>query len=299
MGRKLVGQFQPVYVIAEIGTNHNGDPATARAMIEGAARAGCDAVKFQKRTVELSVPRDQWGVMSDTPWGRISHLDYRHRLEFGFREYEQIDESCARAGIDWFASCGDEPSVDFMEQFDPPCHKVASAGLTDLDLLECLRRTRRPVMISTGMSVSEEIAEGVSVLGQDRLLIAHATSAFPCPLEALNLKMISTLKRNYPQCPVGYSGHETGLAPTWAAVALGATFVERHVTLDRAMWGPDQAASLDMGGLRRLVSNIRDLEKAMGDGLKRVYACEHPSRRVLRKHLAMAARPVASGAGLG
>jgi N-acetylneuraminate synthase len=295
VGRKPVGQGQPVFVIAEIGINHNGDLSMARAMIEGAARAGCDAVKFQKRTPELAVPREQWGVMRDTPWGRMSYLDYRHRVEFGYREYEEIDDACVRAGIEWFASCWDEPSVDFIEQFDPPCHKVSSACLTDSDLLECLRRTRRPVMISTGMSDTDEIARGVAALGQDRLLIAHSTSAYPCPLEALNLKMISTLKRNYPQCPIGYSGHETGLAPTWAAVALGATFVERHVTLDRAMWGSDQAASVEMSGLARLVSNIRDIERALGDGLKRVYPCEQPSLQKLRRRPALAVGPVASG----
>jgi N-acetylneuraminate synthase len=239
-------------------------------------------VKFQKRTPELCTPRDQWSIERDTPWGRLTYIDYRRRIELGAREYAQIDAHCRARGIAWFASPWDQPSVDFLEAFDPPCFKVASASVTDLGLLAKLRATGRPVIMSTGMSSMEEIESAVGTLGTRNLLVAHATSTYPCPPEALNLRMIQTLGLKYPTCPIGYSGHETGLAPSWAAVAMGATFVERHITLDRAMWGSDQAASVEVQGFTRLVSNIRDIEQAMGDGVKRVYDSELPARRKLR-----------------
>ena len=198
-------------------------------------------------------------------------------------DYAEIDRYCRDKGILWFASCWDEKSVDFIDQFEPPCYKVASASVTDHGLLRRMRATGRPIIMSTGMSTLSEIHVAVEVLGQEGLLIAHATSSYPCPPDELNLKMIETLKRLYPRCPIGYSGHETGLSPTWAAVALGATHVERHLTLDRAMWGTDQAASVEVAGFHRLVANIRDIERALGDGVKRVYESELPSRRKLRR----------------
>ena len=270
LGGRKVGDGQSTYIIAEIGINHNGDLSLAKKMIEGSVKAGCDAVKFQKRTPELCVPKAQWNVERDTPWGRMTYIDYRHKVEFGADEYKQIDDYCKSLGIQWFASPWDEEAVAFLETFNVPVYKVASASLTDMTLLEHIKKTGRPVMISTGMSTIEEIEAGVNFLGTENLLIAHSTSAYPCPVEALNLKMISTLQAKYPGVPIGYSGHETGLAPTWAAVALGAAFVERHVTLDRAMWGSDQAASVEMGGLERLVSNVRDIERSLGDGVKKV-----------------------------
>lgn len=283
IGNKLVGDGQPVFIIAEIGINHNGSLEIAKKMIDGAVHAGCDAVKFQKRTPELCVPKDQWHIERETPWGRMTYIEYRHKVEFGKAEYAEIDRYCKEKGILWFASCWDEPSVEFMEQFDPPCYKAASASLTDLDLLRKKKATGRPLILSTGMSTMEEIEAAVEAVGTDNLLIAHATSTYPCPPEELNLRMIQTLKAKYPMCPIGYSGHETGLATTWAAVALGATFVERHITLDRAMWGTDQAASVEIGGLERLVKNIRDIEKALGDGVKRVYESELGPRKKLRR----------------
>jgi len=283
IGERRVGEGQPVFVIAEIGINHNGSLEIARRLIDGAVLAGADAVKFQKRTPELCVPRDQWQLERDTPWGRMSYLDYRRRVEFGEREYAAIDRHCRERGMLWFASCWDEEAVDFMECFDPPCYKAASASLTDHALLRKKKQTGRPLIVSTGMSTSGEIHAAVEAAGRDDLLIAHATSTYPCPVEQLNLRMIGTLKQLYPECPVGYSGHETGLAPTWAAVTMGATFVERHVTLDRAMWGSDQAASVEIGGLMRLVSNIRDIERSLGDGVKRVYPGELPQIEKLRR----------------
>jgi N-acetylneuraminate synthase len=283
IGERGVGDGESVFVIAEIGINHNGSLETARKLIDGACLAGADAVKFQKRTPELCVPREQWNLERDTPWGRMTYLDYRHRVEFGEREFAAIDRHCKDRGMLWFVSCWDEGAVDFMERFDPPCYKAASASLTDHALLRKMKGTGRPLILSTGMSTLEEIEDGIEAVGRDRLLIAHSTSTYPCPVGELNLRMISTLKRLYPDCPIGYSGHETGLSPTWAAVTLGATFVERHVTLDRAMWGSDQAASVEIGGLLRLVSNIRDIERALGDGVKRVYAGELPQIQKLRR----------------
>ncbi|HXK10911.1 MAG TPA: N-acetylneuraminate synthase family protein [Vicinamibacteria bacterium] len=283
IGNRPVGDGEPVFVVAEIGINHNGSLDIARKLVDGAVLSGADAVKFQKRTPELCVPREQWSVERDTPWGRMTYIDYRRKVEFGEREYAAIDRHCRERGILWFASCWDEEAVDFMEGFDPPCYKAASASLTDHDLLRKKKATGRPLIVSTGMSTIGEIRDGVEAAGRDRLLIAHSTSTYPCPLDQLNLRMIHTLKAFYPECPVGYSGHETGLAPTWAAVTMGATFVERHVTLDRAMWGSDQAASVEIGGLMRLVSNIRDIERSLGDGVKRVYAGELPQIQKLRR----------------
>jgi N-acetylneuraminate synthase len=280
---RFIGDSQRVFVIAEIGINHNGSLELARKLIDGAVLAGCDAVKFQKRTPERCVPHDQWYVERETPWGRMPYIEYRKRLELGRREYEAIDRHCKERGILWFASCWDEPAVDFIEAFDPPCYKAASASLTDLPLLRKMRSTGKPLIASTGMSTMEDIERAVATAGEDDLLLAHATSTYPCPIEQLNLRMIHTLKTRFSAVPVGYSGHETGLAPTWAAVAMGATFVERHITLDRAMWGSDQAASVEIVGLVRLVANIRDIERSLGDGIKRVYPEELAARGRLRR----------------
>ena len=282
-GDRMIGDGQPVYVIAEIGINHNGDLDVAKQLIDGAAFSGADAVKFQKRTPEICTPRDQWDKERDTPWGRMKYIDYRHKVEFGYDEYAEIDRYCKEQGIHWTASAWDVPSVEFMEQFAPPFYKAASASLTDLELLAAMKGTGRPLMISIGMSTMEEIEAAVAHLGTDNLLIAHSTSAYPCEVEELNLRMIHTLKELWPDVPVGYSGHEVGLSPTWAAVAMGATFLERHVTVDRAMWGSDQAASVEVMGLHNLVRNIRDIEAALGDGVKKVYESEVGPRAKLRR----------------
>lgn len=252
-------------------------------MIDGAVLAGCDAVKFQKRTPELCVPRDQWNIERDTPWGRITYIEYRHKVEFGFHEYEQIDDYCKRKGIDWFASPWDEEAVNFLEVFKPIIWKVASASLTDKSLLNRIKMHGQPIMLSTGMSNMDEVEEAVNLIGTDKLLLAQSTSTYPCRLEELNLSVIKTFKERFPNVPIGYSGHETGLAPTLAAVALGATFIERHITLDRAMWGTDQAASVEIVGLQRLVKDIRDIEKSLGDGIKKVYESEYGNLKKLRR----------------
>ncbi len=280
---KKIGRRAPVYLIAEIGINHNGSLDIAKKLIAEAANAGCSAVKFQKRTPELCVPRDQWNIERDTPWGRMTYMEYRHKVEFSFVEFVEINRYCRELGIDWFASCWDELSVDFIEQFDPPLYKAASASLTDHALLAKMKSTGKPLIISTGMSTIDEIVEAVEAIGSDNLLIAHSTSSYPCPPEELNLRMIPTLKELFPNTPIGYSGHETGLATTVAAVALGACFVERHFTLDRAMWGSDQAASVEPTGMHRLVKDIRAVEEGLGDGVKRVYASEMSARKKLRR----------------
>jgi N-acetylneuraminate synthase len=283
VGKINIGDGHPVFIVAEIGINHNGSLDIAKKLIEGAKAAGCDAVKFQKRTPELCVPKDQWNMERDTPWGRMTYIDYRYKVEFTKDNYSEIDRFCKEKDIIWFSSCWDEEAVNFIEQFDVPIYKTASASLTDKNLLLKHKKLNKPTIISTGMSTMEEIEEAEKLFDKDNLLIAHSTSSYPCPNEELNLKMITTLREKYPSIPIGYSGHETGLAPTWAAVSLGAAFVERHITLDRAMWGSDQAASVEPNGFNRLVRNIRDIEIALGDGIKRVYPSEMSARTKLRR----------------
>lgn len=283
LGDRPVGPREPVYVVAEIGINHNGDLDVAKKLVDAAALAGCDAVKIQKRTPELCVPPEQRDVPRETPWGIMSYMDYRHRVELGPEELAELDAYCRSKGIQWFASCWDQPSVDVIEEFEPVCYKVASASLTDDELLRHTAATGRPVMMSTGMSTMEEIRHAVEVLDGAPLLLAHSTSTYPCPPEELNLRMVRTLEREFPGVPIGYSGHEVGLQTTLAAVVLGATFVERHITLDRAMWGSDQAASVEPWGFMRLVRDIRTIGTALGDGEKRVYESELPARSKLRR----------------
>ena len=283
VGNINIGDGYPVFIAAEIGINHNGSLEIAKKLIKGAKAAGCDAVKFQKRTPEICVPKDQWNIERETPWGRMTYIDYRHKVEFTKDDYSEIDRFCKEKDIVWFASCWDEEAVDFIQQFDVPIFKTASASLTDKNLLLKHKKIKKPTIISTGMSTMEEIEEAEKLFDGKNILIAHATSSYPCPNEELNLKMITTLRNKYPEIPIGYSGHETGLAPTWAAVSLGASFVERHITLDRAMWGSDQAASVEPNGFNRLVRNIRDIESALGDGIKRVYASEMIARKKLRR----------------
>jgi len=282
IGNRLVGDGHPAYVIAEIGINHNGDLELTKKMIDAAVHAGVDAVKFQKRTPEICTPPDQQKQMRETPWGYISYLEYRHKVEFGEDEYREIERYCKEKGVLWFASVWDEPSADFMERFDTPAYKIPSASLTDHALLRHVRKTGKPIILSTGMSTMEQIRAAVGVLGTQDLVLTHCTSTYPCEPDELNLRMIETLRAEFP-CPIGYSGHEVGLVPSAVAVALGACMVERHLTLDRALWGSDQAASVEPGGFERLVKYIRVSEQSLGDGVKRVYASELPSLKKLRR----------------
>ncbi|QFY08651.1 NTP transferase domain-containing protein [Nonomuraea phyllanthi] len=282
IGDALVGDGEPVYVIGEIGINHNGDLDLARRLIDVAADAGCQAVKFQKRTPAICVPEDQKGRIRQTPWGEMTYLEYKERTEFGADEYRQIAKYCDERGLHWFASPWDVPSVEFLEEMDVLVHKVASAGVADHELLRALAATGKPIIMSTGMSTLPEIDAAVEILGTDRLIMMHATSTYPLPPEEANLRTITTLKERY-GVPVGYSGHERGLQISLAAVTLGAVCVERHITLDRTMWGSDHAASLEPAGLEHLVRDIRIIEQAMGDGVKRVFPGEEAPKARLRR----------------
>ena len=283
IGNKMVGDGHPAYVIAEIGINHNGDLEIAKQMIDAAVNAGANAVKFQKRTPEICTPPDQQKQMRETPWGYITYLDYRYKVEFNEEQYRVIDHHCREKGIEWMVSVWDEPSVDFMEKFDTPAYKVPSASLTDHNLLQYVRKTGKPIIISSGMSTMEQIKRGVETVGADNLVIMHCTSTYPCEPEELNLKMIETLRGEFPNNPIGYSGHEVGLVPSAVAVAFGACMVERHLTLDRAMWGSDQAASVEPHGFGHLVKYIRVTEASLGDGVKKVYESEKGSMKKLRR----------------
>ena len=283
IGGRPVGDGFPVYIVAEIGINHNGDINIAKKLIDGAVLAGCDGVKFQKRTPELCVPAEQSKVMRETPWGLITYMEYRHRVEFGQEEYERIDRYCKEKNIAWFASCWDEGAVDFIENFGPPCYKIASASLTDDKLLKYHRKFGKPLILSTGMADMPLIEHAVEVLGKDDLIILHCTSTYPCRVEELNLRGIITLREKFPEIPIGYSGHEVGLSTSLAAACLGACVIERHITLDRAMWGSDQAASIEPQGFMRLVRDIRTVEAAMGNGYIKIYDSEKPIISRLRR----------------
>jgi len=282
IGERIIGDDHPTYIVGEIGINHNGILEVAKSLMLAAKKAGIDAVKFQKRTPEICVPLEQQSQMRDTPWGYISYLDYRYKVEFDEAAYAEIDRYAKELGLCWFASSWDIPSLEFIEKFDPPAHKIPSALLTDKSLLRAYRATGKPVILSTGMSTMEQIREAVDLLGEDDLIICHTTSSYPCPPEELNLRMIQTLREKF-QCPIGYSGHEVGLVPTVVASSMGACLVERHITLDRAMWGSDQSASVEPQGLASLVKYIRVTERSLGDGVKRVYDSELPSLSKLRR----------------
>ena len=278
---RLVGPGQPCFVVAEIGINHNGDLATALHLIDAAVAAGCQAVKFQKRTIELVYSPEELAKPRESPFG-TTNGDLKRALELGEQEYIAIDQHCRGKGILWFASCWDEGSVEFIERFNPPCYKIASACLTHDDLLLRYRETGRPIILSTGMSTMEQIRHSVELLGQERLVILHTTSTYPSHETDLNLRVIQALQREF-ICPIGYSGHEVGLQTSLAAVVLGACMLERHLTLDRAMWGSDQAASVEPHGLARLVRDIRASEVALGDGVKRLLESEIPIMHKLRR----------------
>ena len=283
IGSRVIGGGRPAYVIAEIGLNHNGDVELAKRLIDVAADAGADAVKFQKRTPEIATPEHMRDIPRETPWGTMTYLEYRYRVEFDRDQYIEISDHAMLRGLEWFASPWDEPSVAFLEDLGVHAHKVASASLTDHDLLRALRDTGKTVILSTGMSTMDEIDAAIDVLGTERLLLMHATSTYPMEPGEANLRMIPALRERFPGVPVGYSGHERGLQISLAAVALGAVAVERHITLDRTMWGSDHAASLEPTGLQHLVRDIRVIESALGDGVKRVYQSELAPMAKLRR----------------
>jgi N-acetylneuraminate synthase len=278
---KKIGDGNPCYFIAEIGINHNGDINIAKKLIDLAIFAGCDAVKFQKRTIEVVYTAEELAKPRENPFGETNG-DLKYGLEFGLEEYTEIDNYCKDKKITWFASCWDEGSVDFINQFNVPCYKIASASLTDDNLLRYTKAKGKPIILSTGMSTIEQVDHAIEVLGKNDLIILHTCSTYPATYNELNLRVITTLKQRY-GLPTGYSGHESGLASTIAAVALGACVVERHITLDRAMWGSDQAASVGPSGIMQLLRDIRMVETSMGDGVKKVIEREIPIISKLRR----------------
>lgn len=278
---KLIGDGNPCFIIAEIGINHNGSVDLAKKMIDIAITTGCDAVKFQKRTIDIVYSQEELAKERKSVFGNTNG-DLKRGLEFGEAEYKEIDKYCKEKGIIWFASCWDEKSVDFIDKFDVPCYKIASASLTDDNLLKYTKSKGKPILLSTGMSTLEEIRHAVEVLGKDNLVIYHCTSTYPSNAEETNLLAIEELKKEF-DCPVGYSGHERGVTPSVLAVALGACSVERHITVDRTNWGSDQAASLEMAGLYHMVRDIRQVPSLLGDGKKVVYSRELPIIEKLRR----------------
>lgn len=281
IGKKVVGDGFPCFIIAEIGINHNGSVDLAKKMIDIAVTTGCDAVKFQKRTVDVVYSKEELAKERTSVFGKTNG-DLKRGLEFGEEEYREIDAYCKQHGIMWFASCWDEQSVDFMENFDVPCYKIASASLTDDNLLRYTRSKGKPILLSTGMSTMEQIKHAVSVVGEENLILYHCTSTYPSNADETNLRVIETFRKEF-SCPIGYSGHERGVTPSVLAVALGANSVERHITIDRTNWGSDQAASLEMAGLYHLVRDVRQTPILLGDGVKVVYQRELPIIEKLRR----------------
>lgn len=281
IGHKFIGDSYPCFIIAEIGINHNGSLALAKKLIDIAITTGCDAVKFQKRTIDVVYTKEELAKERISVFGNTNEA-LKRGLEFGEKEYQEIDAYCKSKGILWFASCWDVHSVDFMENFDVPCYKVASASLTDDNLLRYIKSKRKPILLSTGMSTMEQIRHAISILGEDNLVLFHCTSTYPSNSNETNLKVIQSFKKEF-SCPVGYSGHERGVTPSVLAVAMGANSVERHITADRTNWGSDQAASLEMAGLYHMVRDIRQVPELMGDGKKIVYPRELPIIEKLRR----------------
>lgn len=281
IGKKNIGSNEPCFIIAEIGINHNGSIDIAKKMIDVAKTMGCDAVKFQKRTIDVVYKKEELDIPRESIFGNTNR-QLKEGLEFDYEAYCVIDKYCKERDIIWFASCWDEASVDFIEQFDVPCYKIASASLTDDDLLKHIKSKGKPILLSTGMSSLSQIDHAISILGEDNLVLFHTTSTYPTDLNEINLNVIKEFKERY-SCPIGYSGHERGVMPSVLAVAYGATSVERHITLDRTMFGSDQVASLEPQGLYRLVRDIRQVPTVSGDGVKKVYNSELPIIKKLRR----------------
>jgi len=272
------------YIIAEIGINHNGSMDVAKKLIDIASVAGCDAVKFQKRNPDVCVPEHQKNVIRETPWGTMTYLEYKHKIEFGKDEYDEIDSYCKTKGISWSASPWDLDSLNFLNQYDIPFIKIPSAMLTNDELLVASVNTDKKIILSVGMSTEDEIDHAVEILKKsNNFALLHCNSTYPAPINELNLSAVKSLKEKY-GCEVGYSGHEFRLGTTVAAVYLGASIIERHITLDRTMWGTDHMSSVEPQGLIKLVKGIRELEEAYGDGVIRVTDSQIPVRNKLRNN---------------
>lgn len=280
---KIISEEGPIFFIAEIGINHNGSVETAKKLIDMAILSNCDAVKFQKRTPELCIPEHKKKELKNTPWGRMTYLEYKNKIEFNKEQYEIIDSYCRKKNIIWFASPWDIPSIDFLEEFDVPCYKIASAMLTNKEILKKIRDAGKPIILSTGMSTLSEVDKAINFLDNSPLVIMQCNSSYPSEDLELNLRVIEKYKKRYPRHIIGYSGHEKGYTASLVAAVLGARVIERHITLDRTMWGSDQAASLELSGLSRLTRDLSLLSLWLGDGEKKLYKSEIAIREKLRK----------------
>jgi len=282
IGNKYVGNNESIFITAEAGINHNGDIDIARGLIDIASSSGCDAIKFQKRTVDIVYTKEELNKPRDSPWG-TTQREQKEGIEFGKKEYDEINRYCKEKQIMWYASCWDEKSVDFIDKYNPPCYKIASASLTDDALLRYTKSKGKPLILSTGMSTMDQIKHAIDILGEENIIILHCTSTYPSKPEELNLKVIQQFKKQF-SCPIGYSGHEVGLSESIVAASLGACMIERHITLDRAMYGSDQSASIEPQGIRKLVKDLREIEIILGDGNKKVYKSEIPIIKKLRRN---------------
>jgi N-acetylneuraminate synthase len=265
----LLKKTNKIFLIGEIGINHNGNIQIAKEIIKNAKLAGFDAVKFQKRNPDICIPQKKKNVLKETPWGVMSYLDYKKKIEFSYNQFKEINRYCKKLKIDWFVSCWDEDSVDFIKKFNVKYHKVASAMITNKKLLVKIAKQKKLTFISTGMSTYKDIDAALKIFKKYKCkyLIMHSVSVYPCPDELLNLKMIKILAKKY-KSNIGYSGHESSIIPSLIAAAFGAKAIERHITLKRTMWGTDQSASLELNGMRTLVDYIRRFEKSQGNGKK-------------------------------
>lgn len=287
IGNKLVGSNQPCFVVAEIGINHNGSLEIAKKLIDIAAVIGCDAVKFQKRTIEAVYTPGELAKPRESPFGSTNG-DLKRALEFGRKEYDEIDRYCRQKEILWFASPWDEASVDFLEKYHPPCYKIASACNQDKELLLHIKSKGRPIIVSTGMTDEATIEKIVALLGEAGLVIMHCTSTYPAKDSELHLSNIPRLIQKYPQAVIGYSGHEVGAYAPLVAAILGAGVIERHITLDRSMWGTDQAASMETSGFIKLLKEIRLIPSYLGQSQKIVLDSERPIEAKLRRKRTLA-----------
>ena len=284
LGGYRVGEEPEPYFIAEIGINHNGDLGIAKKLMDAANACGWNAVKLQKRTPDIAVPEAQKGVMRDTPWGRMTYLEYKKRIEFGRAEFDEIDRYAKDKPLAWTASPWDMPSLEFLLSYDIPFLKIASATITDDAMLMAAAKSGKPIVMSTGMSTWDEIDHAVDILeryADGNYILMHTNSSYPAPLDALNLRMITTLRERY-HCLVGYSGHEESLSPTVVAAVLGACVIERHVTLSHAMWGTDQKASLEVPAMGLLRGRVRGIPQMLGDGVRHLSDAELAVRKKLR-----------------
>jgi N-acetylneuraminate synthase len=279
--KRNIGENDPCFIIAEIGINHNGSLEIAKKLIDVASDAGCDSVKIQKRNPDICVPEHQKGIIRETPWGQMTYLDYKKKIEFKTDDCLKLKEYAEKKGLIFFASCWDADSVNEMNKINIDLFKIASASITDSNLLKAISKTKKPVIISTGMSTLQEIETAISYFDKSRIAILHTVSSYPSDNDEIDLNIMLSYKKKY-NTVIGYSGHEKGLQISIAAAALGAKVLERHITLDRSMWGTDQSASLEPRGLKELVRDVRIIEKCLGNGEKKILESEIPIRKKLR-----------------